>query len=367
MGSSNPIAAGPNRLKLGVFGLNVSSGCSMTSAADTLRIDWEESVRIARAAEAAGIEALVPVARWRGFGGATNFNHRSFETMTWAAGLAAATERIGIFATVHVPTVHPVRAAKEIATIDHISRGRFALNIVAGWNEPEIRMFGVSQREHDQRYAYADEFTALLKRLWTENDFDFSGNFFNVPGAYSEPKPVQRPWPLIMSAGNSPAGRDFAARHADLNFALGPDLPTLAATCADIKHLARERYERELSVFTMGYVVCRETEREALRYRDYYVKEKGDFAAAQNLLETLIPNSQSALGDQYRAMIENFIAGYSAMPLVGTPEQVVDGMVEMARAGFDGLTLSWVDYDEGLAQYRDQLRPLLIQSGLRVE
>ncbi|MGZ3619262.1 MAG: LLM class flavin-dependent oxidoreductase, partial [Candidatus Binataceae bacterium] len=118
MGSSNPIAASPNRLKLGVFGLNVSSGCSMTSAADTLKIDWEESVRIARAAEAAGIEALVPVARWRGFGGATNFNHRSFETMTWAAGLAAATERIGIFATVHVPTVHPVRAAKEIATID---------------------------------------------------------------------------------------------------------------------------------------------------------------------------------------------------------------------------------------------------------
>lgn len=204
MTSSNPIAGSPNRLKLGVFGLNVSSGCAMTSAADTLKIEWEESVRIARAAEAAGIEALVPVARWRGFGGATNFNHRSFETLTWAAGLAAATERIGIFATVHVPTVHPVRAAKEIATVDHISRGRFALNIVAGWNEPEIRMFGVSQREHDQRYAYADEFTTLLKRLWTENGFDFSGEFFKVPGAYSEPKPVQRPWPLIMSAGNSP-------------------------------------------------------------------------------------------------------------------------------------------------------------------
>jgi alkanesulfonate monooxygenase SsuD/methylene tetrahydromethanopterin reductase-like flavin-dependent oxidoreductase (luciferase family) len=367
MTSSNPIAGSPNRLKLGVFGLNVSNGCAMTSAPDTLKIEWDESVRIARAAEAAGIEALVPVARWRGFGGATNFNHRSFETLTWAAGLAAATERIGIFATVHVPTVHPVRAAKEIATIDHISRGRFALNIVAGWNEPEIRMFGVSQREHDQRYAYADEFTTLLKRLWTENGFDFSGDFFKVPGAYSEPKPVQRPWPLIMSAGNSPAGRDFAARHADLNFALGPDLTTLAATCADIKRLARERHGRGLSVFTMGYVVCRETEREALRYRDYYVKEKGDFAAAHNLLETLIPNSQSALGDQYNAMIENFIAGYSALPLVGTPEQVVDGMIEMARAGFDGLTLSWVDYDEGIAQYRDQLRPLLIQAGLRVE
>ena len=363
----NPILASPNRLKLGVFGLNVSSGCAMTSAPGTLRIEWDESVRIARAAEAAGIEALVPVARWRGFGGVTNFNHRSFETLTWAAGLGAATERIAIFATVHVPTVHPVRAAKEIATIDHISRGRFALNIVAGWNEPEIRMFGVSQREHDRRYACADEFTTVLKRLWTEERFDFAGDFYTIPGAASEPKPMQHPWPPIMSAGNSPAGRDFAARHADLNFALGPDLETLGATCAEVKRLARERYAREISVFTMGYVVCRDTEREALRYRDYYVKEVGDFTAAHNLIETLIPNSQSALGDQYRAMTENFIAGYSALPLVGTPEQVVDGMLAMARAGFDGLTLSWVDYDEGLAQYREQLRPLLIQSGLRVE
>src|SRR5260370_9071555 len=116
MTSSNPIAGSPTRLKLGVFGLNVSSGCAMTSAADTLKIEWDESVRIARAAEAAGIEALVPGARWRGFGGATNFNHRSFETLTWAAGLAAATARIAIFAPLPVPPVHPVRAATEIAT-----------------------------------------------------------------------------------------------------------------------------------------------------------------------------------------------------------------------------------------------------------
>jgi dimethylsulfone monooxygenase len=361
----NPILGSPNRLKLGVFGLNVSGGCAMTEAGGTLEINWDESVRIARAAEDAGIEAVVPVARWRGFGGPTNFNHRSFETLTWAAGLAAATERIGIFATVHVPTLHPVRAAKEIATVDHISRGRFALNIVAGWNETEIQMFGLSQREHDQRYAFADEWTTLVKRLWTEDRFNFAGNFFTAPGAYSEPKPVQKPWPVIMSAGNSPAGRDFAACHADLNFALGPDLPTLSATCAEVKTLARERYRREISVFTMGYVVCRETEKEARRYRDYYVKEKGDFTAARNLLETLIPNSQSALGSQFQAMIENFIAGYSALPLVGTPEQIVDGMCRMAQAGFDGLTLSWVDYDEGIAQYRDKLRPLLIQAGLR--
>merc|ERR1711965_219420 len=98
-------------------------------------------------------------------GGKVNFNHRNFETFTWAAGLAAKTEKIGVFATFHVPTVHPVRAAKEVATIDHISGGRFGLNIVAGWNEREIAMFGVPQKDHDIRYDVADDWISLCKEL----------------------------------------------------------------------------------------------------------------------------------------------------------------------------------------------------------
>ncbi len=107
----HPLRSSPHRLKLAVFGLNVSGGCSMTSAPGTLQITWEESKRIAQLAEGAGFDALIPVARWRGMGGTTNFNHRSFEPFTWAAGLAAVTERIGLFATCHVPTVPPVRLA----------------------------------------------------------------------------------------------------------------------------------------------------------------------------------------------------------------------------------------------------------------
>src|SRR5262249_2527496 len=168
-----------NKLKLAVFGTNVSGGCSMTSAEGTIKVEWAESKRIAQAAERAGIEAIIPVARWRGFGGDTNFNHRCFETYTWAAGLAAATEKIRVFATSHVPTVHPVLAAKAAATIDHVSGGRFGLNIVAGWNAEEIAMFQPSQREHDERYAVADEWITLIKRLWTEEGtFDFAGAYF---------------------------------------------------------------------------------------------------------------------------------------------------------------------------------------------
>ena len=61
----------------------------MTDRTDTLKADWGESVRLAQLADKAGIEAVIPVARWKGRGGSVNFNHRNFETFTWAAGLAA--------------------------------------------------------------------------------------------------------------------------------------------------------------------------------------------------------------------------------------------------------------------------------------
>jgi alkanesulfonate monooxygenase SsuD/methylene tetrahydromethanopterin reductase-like flavin-dependent oxidoreductase (luciferase family) len=64
-------------------------------------------------------------------------------------------------------------------------------------------------------------------------------------------------------------------------------------------------------------------------------------------------------------MAANLIAGYGAIPLVGTPEQVVDGMLAFSKAGLDGITLSWVKYEEGLTQFRDTLLPMMQQAGLR--
>lgn len=363
---SNQLISSKNRLKFGVFGVNVSGGCSMTDLPEVLQIEWAESVRVAQAAEAAGIEAIIPVARWKGMGGKINFNHRNFETFTWAAGLAAVTSKITVFATVHVPTVHPVRATKEVATIDHISGGRFALNLVAGWNEDEMQMFGISQLPHDERYEFADEWLSMCKELWTKpGQFDWQGKYFSSPGVYSEPKPIQRPNPVLMSAGNSERGQHFAAKHTDLNFVVGGDIESIGTIARNVKKLAKETYGRDIQVFGQAYIVCRDTEDEAIAYRDRYVNELGDWEGVENLLNILVPNSQSALGDGWRSMASNLIAGYGAVPLVGTPDQVVAGMDAFAEAGLDGISLSWVDYHSGLQQYSDVLRPLLIKKGLR--
>jgi FMNH2-dependent dimethyl sulfone monooxygenase len=96
------------------------------------RGSWEENLRLARWADRLGLDAIVPIARWRGYGGEANLGDRSFETFTWATGLLAATRRIQVFATMHVPLGHPLAVAKMGATADHISGGRFGLNIVAG-------------------------------------------------------------------------------------------------------------------------------------------------------------------------------------------------------------------------------------------
>jgi FMNH2-dependent dimethyl sulfone monooxygenase len=364
--TTHPMMTSKNKLKLAIFGLNVSSGCSMTDRPETLKVTWEESKRIAQTADRLGIEAIIPVARWKGMGGKVNFNHRNFETFTWAAGLSAVTEQISIFATFHVPTVHPIRAAKEVATIDHISGGRFGLNIVAGWNEREIAMFGIPQKEHDVRYDVADDWISLCKELWTrEGTFDYDSTHFKSPGAYSEPKPIQRPHPVLMSAGNSARGQQFAAQHTDINFVVAKDIPTAGEIAANGRRLASEKYGRRLQVFGQAYVVCRETEKEAQEFVEEYVQRQGDWEGVRNLLDVLVPNSKSALGDGWESMATNLIAGYGAIPLVGTAEQIVDKLLAFHKAGLDGLTLSWVNYDDGLAQFGDKLLPMLRQAGLR--
>ncbi len=75
-------------------------------------------------------------------------------------------------------------AAKQATTVDHISNGRFALNIVCGWFAPELEMFGAPIMEHDTRYDYAAEWIEIMKLLWTrEEEFDYEGKFLQVPRA----------------------------------------------------------------------------------------------------------------------------------------------------------------------------------------
>lgn len=357
-------------LKLGTFSTNLSGGCSMSAIDGVLEATWEQTTALARMGEEMEFEALVPVGRWRGFGGVTNFNGAGFECFTWAAGQSAQTEKAGIFVTSHVPTMHPVMAAKQLTTIDHISRGRVALNVVTGWNAPEIEMFGAPLLPHDERYAVAQEWIDIVRALWTEDEpYSFEGKYYKVKDAILRPKPLQQPYPALMNAGSSPAGRHFGARNCDVVFIsvdIGQRTPEgMAEKVAQFKRLAREEYGRDIQVWMNAYIVEGDTEADAQAYLDYYVNTHGDWAAAENLIGNMIGSSASYAPETMDQMKFHFIAGWGGYPVVGSREQVVDSLTALSRTGLDGVLLSWPRYVEDMRRFQQHTYPLLVEAGLR--
>jgi dimethylsulfone monooxygenase len=357
-------------LKLGTFSTNLSGGCSMSTIDGVLGATWEQTTALARMGEQMEFEALVPVGRWRGFGGETNFNGAGFECFTWAAGQSAQTEKAGIFVTSHVPTVHPVMAAKQISTIDHISGGRVALNVVTGWNAAEIEMFGAPLLPHDERYAVAQEWIDIVRALWTRDDpFTFEGKYYQVKDAILRPKPLQQPHPALMNAGSSTAGRNFGARNCDVVFIssdIGQKTPEgMAEKVAQFKRLAREEYGRDIQVWVNAYIVEGDTEADANAFLDYYANQHGDWEAATNLVNGLLGGSASYDPKTMDEMKLHFIAGWGGYPIVGTQAQVVDSLIALSNTGLDGVLLSWPRYVEDMRRFQENTYPLLVEAGLR--
>src|ERR1700729_1704079 len=164
-----------NKLQIGLFGPNCSSGRAVTLVPERWSGNWPDNKKLAVMADDAGIDFLLPIGRWKGYGGDTDYQGTTLETITWATGLLAATKRITVFGTVHVPLFHPVIASKQMVTADHVGEGRFGLNIVAGWNEDEFAMFGVDPKDHAGRYEQAYEWIDVISQIWSRDDFDFDG------------------------------------------------------------------------------------------------------------------------------------------------------------------------------------------------
>jgi dimethylsulfone monooxygenase len=366
---TNPVFS-TRKLKLGTFQTNLDSGCVMSGLDGRLAINWPNTLALARLADEMEFEAIVPVARWRGFGGANDPQGPGFEAYTWAAGIAASTTKSGVVATSHVALNHPIIAAKQCAAIDHIAAGRFMLNVVCGWNGPEMEMFDVPLTSHEERYARAEEWLGIVKRLWSEDaDFDHEGRFYRINKGYLKPKPIQSPYPAIMNAGSSERGRHFAAKHCDVVYTLlrSDDFDALSAHVAAYHRLARENYGRSIRVWTLATIVQGETEAEARRFYHYYVHERGDWAAAANVVDAMAAeiNERSYSVERKRAIAELFISGWGGYPLIGTKEQIVDGLARLARMGLDGVLLSWPRFEGGMREFRDVTLPLVKQAGLR--
>ena len=356
---------GPNKFKLGVFSMNSDGGLTLTKVPERWPARWNEIVEVSQMADRAGIEFILPIARWKGFGGEMNSREWSLETFTFAAGLAGVTKNIALFSTVHVPMVHPVFAAKALTTIDHASNGRAGLNIVCGWNPEEFAMFGVNLAQVDDRYGQGLEWFEIMQRIYTsEAPFDFDGKFYKLKGVSGKPAPVQQPRPITLNAAFSPPGRDFAAKAADFLFTTFVEIEKGREHIEDMKRRAQAQ-GRDVGVYTTCHVICRGSQSEAEDYYEYYASTMADQDSVDHYMGQKQAFSGSHEAEAYRLHRKRFAGGAGTYPLVGTPEHIASEMVKMHEVGFAGTTVSFVNFKNELPYFIDKVLPLLREAGLR--
>jgi alkanesulfonate monooxygenase SsuD/methylene tetrahydromethanopterin reductase-like flavin-dependent oxidoreductase (luciferase family) len=323
---------------------------------------------LAQLAEAVGIECMVPIARWKGYGGESNPNGSSFESLAWACGLLAATRRLHVFCTIHVPLHHPVVAAKQMATVDHIGAGRLGVNLVCGWNEDEFRMFGMSQHEHDARYEQGTEWWSIVQRLWAgDKPFDYEGSYYQLRGVEGSPGPYGDQALRMMNAGSSPAGRRFAIRHSDMHFD-GVHTPEASIErIAETKRLARA-YGRDIQVWTPVGIVCRATQKEAEDYVRYVV-DHADWGALGHLADLHARDARTRtdpeglLRRSGNGPIERRVLARGAYCVIGEPDTIARELSRLQTVGFDGLALNFVNYLGELPYFAQEVLPRLERLG----
>lgn len=335
--------------------------------------DWsfEYNRALTLKAEALGFDLVFALSQWLpkgGYGGV--FDGNALDSFTTVAALSAVTRRIMLVSTVHVlyGPWHPLHFAKFGATLDHITGGRWGVNVVTGHRAVEHEMFGWQRIEHDRRYELASEFIEVVQRLWGADDnYSYEGeSSWKLGGAYVTPKPAFGR-PVIVNATGSDAGIDFAARYSDVIFVTSPAgsdidsaLEALPAHTARVKRAAAG-HGRRIRTLLNPLVICRPTEKEAWDLADAIVAH-ADLRSPKGF-QSFNSDAQAWKGREGREDKYRFIGGN--IRVIGSPEQVVEQFVALKAAGIDGLQLSFFDFRDDLEFFGDAVLPLMRQAGLR--
>ena len=358
----------PNRLKLGLFGANCSSGRAVTMVPERWSGSWSDCVRLAQMADRAGIEFMLPIGRWKGYGGLTDYQGETWETVSWACGLLAKTRRLIVFGTVHAPLIPPLIAAKEFVTADHIGEGRFGLNLVCGWNEGEFEMFGAILRDHQARYEYAREWLDIVKLAWSaREEFDFDGRFFKLKGVRSKPKPYGGTRPLIMNAGASATGQAFAIGNCDALFSTisrGISFEETAGHLKSVRALGAAGGPDDRNLYRRG------------RHLPAYRAGGAGLLPARRRRQCRLGGGRQHSGDEerhaqshapeeFQRIRDHQANGMGGLPLIGDPDEVARELARLAALGLSGIAVSFVNYLDELPYFCAEVLPRLARAGLR--
>ena len=339
----------------------------------------------------------------------------SFDPMSLLPALAAVTDRLGLIATGSTTFEEPYLVARRFASLDHISNGRAAWNIVTTSNPDAALNFGRDEHmEHDERYRRAREFYDVVTGLWdswaddafirdVENGVYFDpdrmhvlnhkGKYFSVRGPLNVARPVQG-WPVIVQAGASDAGRQLAAETAEMIFAAGGPIRDAQAYYDDVKTRARAygRDPEHIKIMPGALVVVGETMEEARAKKDRLddlVHPDSGIASLSIALGTDaskfdldgplpdIPETNQSQSGRERVIararkdnltvrqLAKILGAYGGLAIVGTPASIADTMEEwLFNNACDGFNVMFPTVPAGLDDFVNRVVPELQRRGL---
>jgi FMN-dependent oxidoreductase (nitrilotriacetate monooxygenase family) len=375
---------------------------------------WE---RLARTAERGLLDAVF-FADGHSAGDVADGPRWFLEPLTALSAMARATERIGLVSTVSTTFWTPFHAARLLASLDHISRGRAGWNVVTSMFDAEARNHGLpGMPPHAQRYARAAEFIDVTHRLWDSwsddalvgdrqglhadpervRRIDHAGEHFRVDGPLTVPRPPQGR-PVLFQAGASGPGRDLAARHAEGVYAVAYDLESAREYRADLRRRVAAAGRDPEGVAVMPGLVtyvgsteeearAKQAEVDALLPSEQSLAQLSAFVQQDCSAWELdapvpeLPPLEGFTGPQgryatilrivaverptVRQLLGRLAAGGGHCTVVGTPEAVADRMERWFISGAaDGFNLMPPRLPDSLDDFVDHVVPVLQRRGL---
>ncbi|MGF6775252.1 LLM class flavin-dependent oxidoreductase [Paraburkholderia sp. GAS334] len=278
------------------------------------------------------------------------------EAWTASAALAALTARIEIIAAIKPYLYHPVVLAKMAQQIEHISSGRFAINLVNAWNRPELERAGIGFAEHDARYAYGREWITVVDSLLRGESTRFDGEHFHIDDYLLRPADPFRNRPRIYVGGESAPARDLVADKGDVWFINGQPLEDVEKLIADVAARPRPVGHSPLRFGLSGFVIARESDAEAEQHLAHLFS-----LAAQ---DTPLRQQQKANIDPKAVMFQTFAQtprvgsnGGTAAGLVGSYETVARRIAAFHRAGIELFMLQFQPFETDMRIFAEEVIP----------
>jgi FMNH2-dependent dimethyl sulfone monooxygenase len=280
------------------------------------------------------------------------------ECWTTAAALASVTSNLELMNAIRPGFRLPAVTAKMAANIDHISGGRFSLNVVSAWWEQEMREYGGQWVAHDQRYERTREFIEVMRGMWSEPEFSYEGKYYKVDKAHLEPKPVRKPWPTLYAGGESEDAKRMISTYCD-GYLMHGDPPENVVP--KVQDMARRREALRMEPMIYGiaaYGICRRNEREVQKEIDRItdVKDAAGYFGFKDFTTQSQLERELTLRD-YSVSNRGLRTG-----LTGTAEQIAEQILRFVQAGVTVLLIQMSPMLEEIERFGEEVIPLVHQA-----